>query len=488
MAQAMPRYCPRCGTPTRANMRYCATCELPVEAMLSRPDDKTAQSWSGESAGAVSQGATPEPATIPTPTPGHMQQEEQLLRPPLSSRSQDFRPSWDVSAEETLTTEVPPAPGTWNAPGNSPIPPAEWNARANPSNPSSQSGIPPWAAPQAEPRFSPAPDPWSAPGNPPSGAGTQAPWIAPAEPMGPPHVPTPQSKGRRRLGLLIVLLVVLLALGGGGYLVVSLLGGHSQSAIKTSNLNLAVTYAGLDVTLVNVQQAQNFIDDPQSASDGMLRLNLREQNKTTIPIYWNYNTSARLIVQGKPSLAPTYVKSKQSIAPGTTQTSIIDFVVPNGGNLNSTIFQLGAANEAQMRIPLAGQPDLSQYQPKSTAQNGTMVYFGLNWTLTGATTSLSIPGQQASKGMEYLTLNLKVDNTLSQEAISGSPFDYMRVKAGGQTVAPVATTVPVSFDTGATGKTGTATFLIPQNSATCTLILLSQDPGGSGQASIDFKI
>ncbi len=520
MAQALPRYCPRCGTPTRAGMRYCATCELPVEAMLSRPGDT--QSWSGENAEAAQRGAVPEPAVIPTPR--YMQQGEQSPRAPMQSMPQDFIPTWnvsaedtrithfsspwDVSAEETRTTHVSPSsPGTWNASDNSPVPSTEWDERGNaPGN----QNIPPWAASQAEPHFSPAPDPWTAPASPPVGSGAQAfqaaqaeppgpapqaSWNAQIEPMGPPsYSPVPQPTKRRRTGFIVALLIVLLVLGGGGYLAFALSGGHfpglgnSQSTIKTSNLNLALTYAGMDVTLVNVQQAQNFLDDPQSASDGMLRLNLQEQNKTTVPINWSYGTSARLIVQGKQTLAPVYVKSKQSIAPGATQTSEIDFAVPNGGNLSTLVFQLGAANEAQMQIPLAGQPNLSQYQPKTTSQKGTLVYFGLNWTLTSSTTSLSIPGQQASKGMEYLTLNFTIDNTLSQEAISGSPFDYMRVKVGGQTSSPVATTVPVSFASGATGKTGTATFLIPQNNTAGTLILLSQDPGGSGQATTNFQL
>jgi hypothetical protein len=61
------------------------------------------------------------------------------------------------------------------------------------------------------------------------------------------------------------------------------------------------------------------------------------------------------------------------------------------------------------------------------------------------------------------------------------------VKAGGKTLAPVSTTLPISFASGEMAKTGTITFLIPQNSTNCTLLLLSQDPGGSGQASTDFQ-
>jgi hypothetical protein len=285
-----------------------------------------------------------------------------------------------------------------------------------------------------------------------------------------------------------------LLLAGGGVFAYSALGGHlpglnaSQATIKTTGLNSTVTYAGATITVLSMQQAQNFIDDPQTASDGMLRLNLQEQNSTNVPISWDYTQSARLIVQGKPALTPTYVKSKGSIAPGATQKSVVDFAVANGGNLSALVFQLGTAKEAQMQIPLSGQANLSQYQPKTTTQKGALTYFGLDWTLSSSTTALSIVGQQASNGMEFLTLNLAIDNTLSQQAISGSPFDYMRVKAGGQTVAPVDTTIPVSFASGAMGKKGTATFLIPQNSTTCTLLMLSQDPGGGTQAKLDFQI
>lgn len=475
MAQALPRYCPRCGTPTRANMSYCATCELPVEAMQSLQGKR--QSWSGEETAAATQGAIPEPAIVPK----HMQQEDPFFHVPPSA-PHDFLPTWNAPGEVSPPSQFPPAP---------PVSPGNWNAPPNQPN---DPGVPPWVA-QAESHFSPMPQPWDASGNPPPNAGTGAPWSAQAEPwQQPAKSPAPQPKSRRRMGIVLLLLAALLVLGGGGYLAISALGvhvpgfGNVQSTIKTSKQNTAVTYAGMTVTVRSIQQAQNFLDDPQTANDGMVRLNLQEQNTTTVPISWDYNASARLIVQGKPAIAPTYVKSKTSIAPGTTQTSVVDFAVPNGGNLSSMVFQLGSTHEAQMQIPLAGTATLSQYQPQTTKQNGTTTYFGLNWTLTGSTTSLSIPGQQASSGMEYLTLKLTVDSALAQEAISGSPFDYLNVKAGGQTAKLISTTVPVSFAAGATGKTGTATFLIPQNSTSCTLLFLSQDPGGSGQASIDFKI
>ncbi len=521
MAQALPRFCPRCGTPTRADMHHCATCGLTVEAMLSRSGDR--QSQPDEKDADETLDTISEAATIPTPS--YPQQDDRLNSAPDAFRRQDSLPRWKEPAANaqalyaSSTSPVPPGPVRQNATNNpssqaglnppsrpglqqwqdqgplSPAPPA-WNA---PNNPSSQAGLNPPSRPglqqwQDQGPLSPAPPASNASNNPLSQAGQQAPWSVPNPPSQSAGVEPALTK-QRRLGILLVLLVILLVLGGGGYLVAALLGTHlpglgpSQSTIKTTRLsNLAVTYAGMNVTLLSVQQAQNFIDDPQTASNGMLRLSLQEQNKTTVPISWDYHQSARLLIQGKPALAPTYVKSSNRLAPGATETSTIDFAVVNGGNLSDMIFQLGTSSEAPIQIPLNGQANLSQYQPKTIAQNGSMVYFGLNWTLTSATTGLSIPGQQAAKGMEYLTLNFSIDNTLSQEAISGSPFDYLRVQAGGKTASPISTTIPVSFATGEMGKKGSATFLIPQDSTSCTLILLSQDPGTSGQASTTVQL
>ncbi len=471
MAEALPRYCPRCGTPTRADMQFCATCELPVEAMLSRPGNRQ---YSTGDYNDAQQGAA-------VPTPRHIQQGDATSFAPLAPSSQDFQAGWNPPGGPTQSPQFPPI---------SPLPPraGDWNA------PDSSGGQQPWSA---------QPDPWSAqqsaPGQPWNGASypannpaAQAPWggqtqLQPQEPAGRP-------RQKLRAGRVFLVLFIVLLLAGGGVFAYSALGGHlpglniSQATIKTTGLNSTVTYAGATITVLNAQQAQNFIDDPQTASDGMLRLNLQEQNATSVPITWDYAQSARLIVQGKSALTPTYVKSKGSIAPGATQKSVVDFAVANGGNLNAMVFQLGTTKEAQMQIPLNGQATLNQYQPKTTTQKGTLTYFGLDWTLTGSTTALSIAGQQASNGMEFLTLNLTIDNTLSQQAISGSPFDYMRVKAGGQTAAPVDTTIPVFFASGNMGKKGTATFLIPQNSTTCTLLMLSQDPGGGTEAKLDFQI
>lgn len=477
MAEALPRYCPRCGTPTRADMQYCATCELPVAAMLSRPGNM--QYDSGDYNDAAPQGAA-------VHTPRQTQQGNEAYFSPTQRHSQDFQPGWDVASELTQAPQPPPiSPFAGGNASNDPGMQQPWSAQPDPWSALSQE---PWNAPASPyPANNPASQsPWN--GQP------QTSWNNQVQSPLPQQGLAPQTRGGLRVGRIFLVLLIFLVLIGGGLFAYSMLGGHvpglnaSQATIKTTSLNSAVTYAGATVTILSVEQAQNFVDDPQSASNGMVRINLQEQNTTSVPISWDYNQSARLVVQGKPALTPTYVKSKGSIAPGATQKSVVDFAVDNGGNLSTLIFQLGTNKEAQMQIPLNGQANLSQYQPKTSKQNGSLTYFGLNWTLTGSATSWSIAGQQASSGMEFLTLNFSIDNPLAQQAISGSPFDYMRVKAGSQTATPVSTTVPVSFAVGATGKQGSTTFLIPQNTTTCTLLLMSQDPGGGVEAKVNFSI
>lgn len=306
----------------------------------------------------------------------------------------------------------------------------------------------------------------------------------------------PAAKRKRvgRKGLLLLLLAIIVFVGAAGYVTAGLLGAHLpgfrvvQPAVTTRAINATIPYAGVDITVLNVQQSQSFIDDPNTSGDGMVRLNLREENKTNIRVSWSYNDIARLILPGRVIVSPAFVKARVGIAPGATQTSFVDFAVPMSDTLDQLTLRLGGKNEAQILVPLTGKADLSRYQPKTINLNGQMLYFGLNYTLSSAMSSLSIDGQQAPGSMRYIVVTLKVDNTLSQVAIAGSPYDYIRLKFGNTMVAPKGTTLPVSFDTGATGKTGTVSFLAPQNSTSFTLILLPPPQSGAEQASTNFQL
>jgi hypothetical protein len=304
-----------------------------------------------------------------------------------------------------------------------------------------------------------------------------------------------QKRTFGRTGFVLILLLILVVIGAGSYLTAGMLGFHlpgfgagsssTQPPITTMQVNSTITYASITLTVLSAQQSESFVDDPNSTTTGMVRLHIQEQNKISTRVSWLYNDIARLILPEKKSVAPTFVRAKADIAPGAIQTSVVDFAVPTSDKINQLTLQLGAANEAQMEIPLAGHTDLSKYSPKTVNLNGQMLYQGLNWTLVSATSQLSIDGQQASKGTVYITVTLKVDSTLSQRAIPGSAYDYARLKSSSTTASPKSTTLPVSFDAGETGKMGTLTFLMPQGGTAFTLILLAA--GGADQAATDFQ-
>ena len=307
----------------------------------------------------------------------------------------------------------------------------------------------------------------------------------------------PSAQNRRRVGrkeLLVLLLLLLFVLGAILYAFAGFLGlplpgiVNIQSPVTTTTIDTSVPYAGVDITILNVQQSQSFINDPNSDTNGMVRLNLQERNSTDVKVVWNYATIARLVMPDKSLVSPTYVNSVVKVAPGSSQKSVVDFAVPMNTSVHQLTLVLGAANEAQMLIPLVRNVDVSKYQPKTTDVNGQMLYFGLNWTLTSATSSLSIQGQQSAKGMRYITLLLKVDNTLSQIAITGSPYEYMRLQYGNNSALPEHATIPVAFQVGAVGVAGTVSFQVPQQTSSFTLFLMPQKGDNGDQSSTDFHL
>jgi hypothetical protein len=308
---------------------------------------------------------------------------------------------------------------------------------------------------------------------------------------------SPTTQKSRKVGrreIVVLLLIVLFVLGAIVYAFAGFLGlplpGFAviQPPITTTTINASVPYAGAQITVLTIQQSQNFIKDPDTNANGIVRINLKEQNPTNVKVAWSYATIARLVLPNKALISPIYESAIVNIAPGASQKSIVDFSVPTNIAVKQLTLIIGAPNEAQMSIPLVRNANVSKYQPSITHLNGQMLYFGLNWTLTSATSSLGIPGQQAAKGMRFATLQLKVDNTLSQTAITGSSYEYMRLQFGRTSVAPVFSTIPVVFQEGAVGVTGTVIFQVPQQVTSYSLVLIPQKGDSGDQSSTDFHL
>lgn len=313
--------------------------------------------------------------------------------------------------------------------------------------------------------------------------------------------PPPESSARRRqrsrrpIWPLVVLLIVVIV-GGVSYVSAGLLGvplpgfrGATQGPVTTTAVNTSVTYASVQISVLNVQQASSFSDDPQDSVDGIARIHLRETNSSDSSIVYNLYQSAHLLIPGRGEQAPLFVKVNAALAPHSTRSNVLDFAAPPSFKPAQLTLRLGSDDEAQMDVPLSPAADLSRYQPRSFKLNQQAEYFGLNWTLAGATEEWSSQGQQAPRGKRFLTLTLKVENTLAQTAITGSPYDYMRLQAAGtSTMAPLYATLPVSFAQGVTDASGTVTFAVPEQSSSFTLLLQFSKNSGMESASLSFQI
>lgn len=432
MAQAFPPACPRCGTPATPGQRFCSNCGGTLEAGFGVP---TTAASSGEQYPQVPDLST----QLSTPPP-----------PPTSSYSQPV--------QGTPNTYYPPQP-----PQNSPA---------------------------AQQSYQPLP------------AYTQ-----------------PQKDASRSVlsqigcGVGLIILAVLVVCGGAGYLGYRLLvsaansvptattsnntgtgntnGGNGTAvvALTTKNINAALTYASVDITILNAQEANSFADDSNASSAVLLRLNMKEHNPTTNTIFLSYSENFHLILPDGTSIAPASEHDIGAVDQAVTQTSWVDFRLSSSMDISKLTLRLGGANQVQEDIPLTGNADLSKYQAKTVNPNTAFQYAGVNWKLTTVTSSFSANGKQADSGMRYIVITMKADNPTSN-TFYPDMSTYARLKSGDIINSPTGSTFPVSIDAGTTGTTGTVTFLMPQNNNTFTLMMLARTSANppAPQVTKDFQI
>jgi len=430
MTQAIPRFCPRCGSPREAGQRFCPICGTSLDMAANNP-----------TAMASDQQPTLAGSTVPDGAP--------LAPAGLAA---------DGSASAAPDTSVPSVPP--------PPPPALF----------------------AEPA------PAALYATPPPGTYTV-----------PSYARAPK---RSRVGLFAFALLLVLVLGGVGGYVVFFRGGNQQGTGTTSQpgttgsgsttgsntsvaggpttepLNLQFTYASEEITLTSAQEAASFADDLQfHQGQGLVRITLNENN----PSHWHagfglFSEVAHLLLPDGSTVSVNTVKSDGGLDANTSRmNNWLDFAVPGPTfDLSKLVLRMGTATEHQMDIPLMPSADLSQYQDKTIMSNTPVSYGGLNWTLQSATLSLSgANGAQATAGMRYVILSLRVDDPTSHTVAIGFPEDYMRLKSTEVTSAPLVdtTTLPLRIDAQTTNVTGTVFFLMPGNDTSFTLEwLVSKNP------------
>jgi hypothetical protein len=292
------------------------------------------------------------------------------------------------------------------------------------------------------------------------------------------------------IGIVAAIVLIVVLLGVAGYLLLPGLTNRvapvTQPPVKRTNIDTTANYAGVDVTVVNVQQTVHFINSPDSKANGVVRLAVRAHNGASQAVNFDYHTLAHLLLPGGKEENPLMVAAQPTIGANITQAGTIDFAVPTSVKVGQLVFRLGDASKVQIDIPLNGQANLSRYQPQSSTMSQQVEYLGLNWTVSQITTQTSLNDQQADSGMRYITINISVSNTVGQTVIAGSPYDYLTLQAGGKTLTPVYSTLPTSFDANATSAKGTVTFQVPQTAGKGTLTWSSSSASGFDQANTDL--
>ncbi|GCF09186.1 zinc ribbon domain-containing protein [Dictyobacter arantiisoli] len=302
----------------------------------------------------------------------------------------------------------------------------------------------------------------------------------------------PQTLQRRRfgpVGIILLGLAILLLLGALGFVVLPLLGigRATQATIAISSLHTTVSYDGADVQIQDAQQSANFVDDPHSASNGMLRLHLQAVNRTKSTVTLVYNDIAHVVLTNGTEVNTVYVAGNPVLAAGETKASTLDFAVPATMKIDQLALRLGTQAEARLDIPLTAHADMQKYAPKTITVNQLSTYRSLNYQVKEAVLERSLDGKLAPRGMSYVGVNFTIANPLSQSVVVGSPFDYLRLQAANMTFTPQQATAPISVAANVQNQIGSAVFLVPQHTSSFTLILASQSNDGFDKQSVNFS-
>jgi zinc-ribbon domain len=432
MAQVPPRFCPQCGTAVPAGQRFCSNCGVTMDADFGKP---------------------------------------------TSASSLDPRHSQYPDMQTQLAADSIPMQG-----GAAPPPPP-----AQSFTPPS-AAQPPYGNYATEPAQSSYVQANSAYGQ------QQAPAVQPIPTYAKPQKDSSKGVlGQIGCGVLVVILLVLAVCGVSGFFayrwVSGLASSTSVSSTNTGNstpansitptivpvslkMSAAVTYSSVAITLGNVQEASSFTDDANANSPVLLRVNMTEHNPTASTIFLFYSDNFRLLLPDGTSVVPVSEQNSGSVDQSVNRQNWIDFPLASKMDISTLTLQIGAPTEAQMKIPLTANVDVSKYQDKTISPNSSFQYAGLSWTLTTVMSSLSAGGKQATTGNRYITVTLKADNPTTSDFFLFADTNT-RLSAGSLVSPPTSNTFN-DIAPGTTGTIGTITFLVPQNSSSFTLTMLAQ--------------
>ena len=149
------------------------------------------------------------------------------------------------------------------------------------------------------------------------------------------------------IALMLVLGVVIVAVVGVNTAHSLVRATKGQDAIPATHMTtLAIQrtapYAGLNITVVNAQEAASFSDDAIHAGRVMVRLNFHIADNSPHPVSVVYYDVACLLVPGIKASTPTNMRLATEMLPGKSQDGWLDFSLPKTVPLNKITLQLGS--------------------------------------------------------------------------------------------------------------------------------------------------
>ncbi|HEV2653461.1 MAG TPA: zinc ribbon domain-containing protein, partial [Ktedonobacteraceae bacterium] len=206
--------------------------------------------------------------------------------------------------------------------------------------------------------------------------------------------------GQIGCGVLAVILVILALCAGAGFFAYHALTSAAHNGVATvtssgstssnvndvtptvappvtSPVNAAVIYSDVNITVVDAKQGGAFVDDPGTSSPSIVRIDLKEENKTTHGSGYYYGDMARLLLPDGTSAKPGNTQILTGPDATISRTNWIDFPVPAKIDVAKTTLVLGKADEEQINVPLTSNPDMSKYQPKMVTPGKVTTYSGM---------------------------------------------------------------------------------------------------------------
>jgi hypothetical protein len=249
----------------------------------------------------------------------------------------------------------------------------------------------------------------------------------------------------------------------------------------------SVVFAGIEISIVSVDQQNKYVDDDYGDKAWTLRINVKERNVVDETAYLYYNDILRLTLPNGSNIAPQKVNGYSGIDQQVVRDNWYDFALDQKQDVTKLVLHIGEATDYQYTVPLSSNPDLSKYAAKNITPNNKVSYGGVDWTVTKVTSQYYYKSQQATAGHRYIVVTLSADNT-GKDAFYPFPNDTFRLKTPNVTQGPESSTLPSYIDAGSNGATGVVVFLIPEGDTDLTLKFLARPNDQIQEATTSFKI